>query len=230
MDTQPSIEPKAIPAPPVEFEAQLEAILLSTDKPIPLGRIVEAFGQLGHPIDDETIATASEKLNAAYERTGRAFRIERVAGGIRLMVKPEFADVLAAFHGQRQSARLSRAAIETLSIIAYRQPVTRAKLEAIRGVACGEVLKTLLERNLIAITGRAEELGRPMLYGTSKRFLDVFGLASIKDLPAVEGVLPMESVPPAQARSDDAAEDLIRDSGRGSREDSGQDSPEEPAQ
>ena len=84
------------------------------------------------------------------------------------------------------SGRLSRAALETLSIIAYRQPVTRASLEAIRGVACGEILRALLERRLVMIKGRAEELGRPMLYGTTKHFLDVFGLSSLKDLPKPE--------------------------------------------
>ena len=82
--------------------------------------------------------------------------------------------------------RLSKPALETLAIIAYRQPVTRAELEAIRGVACGEVVRTLMERRLVKITGRAEELGRPMLYGTTRQFLDTFGLASVKDLPKPE--------------------------------------------
>jgi segregation and condensation protein B len=91
-------------------------------------------------------------------------------------------------HAERQQARLSQAALETLSIIAYRQPVMRAEIEAIRGVACGEVLRHLLERRLIKIAGRAEELGRPMLYGTTHEFLKVFGLASLEDLPAVEGM------------------------------------------
>src|SRR5690606_19235294 len=120
---------------------------------------------------------------------------------------------LAALHGLKESHSLSRAAIETLSIIAYRQPVTRATLEAIRGVACGEVLRSLLEKRLIDITGRAEELGRPMLYGTSRRFLEVFGLASIKDLPtptdfapAPEPASPKSASPasPATAEPGDA--------------------------
>ena len=87
------------------------------------------------------------------------------------------------------ASRLSRPAIETLAIIAYKQPITRAKLEAIRGVGCGEVLKSLLERRLIAVTGRAEELGRPMLYGTTRQFLDAFGIRSVKDLPSVESMV-----------------------------------------
>jgi segregation and condensation protein B len=100
------------------------------------------------------------------------------------MTLPAMAPVLAAFHKARASNRLSRAAVETLAIIAYKQPLTRAHLESIRGVACGEVLRSLLERRMITIKGRAEELGRPMLYGTTKEFLDAFGLASLKDLPS----------------------------------------------
>ena len=125
-------------------------------------------------------------LNEAYETTGRSFRIERVAGGLRVMTQPAFAPTLARFHKDRQQTRLSKAGVETLAIIAYRQPITRAELESIRGVSCGEVLKSLLDRRLVGIKGRAEELGRPLLYGTTKQFLDHFGLASTADLPSPE--------------------------------------------
>jgi segregation and condensation protein B len=125
-------------------------------------------------------------LNEAYETTGRAFRIERVAGGLRVMTQPAFAPTLARFHKDRQQTRLSKAGVETLAIIAYRQPITRAELESIRGVSCGEVLKSLLDRRLVGIKGRAEELGRPLLYGTTKQFLDHFGLATTADLPSPE--------------------------------------------
>lgn len=138
------------------------------------------------------VQQAIDLLNQQYEQTGRAFRIEAVAGGYRLMTMPQFAGVLATFHQTRLSARLSKPAIETLAVIAYQQPITRAHLEAIRGVNCGEVLRSLVERRLVTITGRAEELGRPILYGTTKEFLDAFGLASLKDLPAAGdlGVAP----------------------------------------
>lgn len=129
-----------------------------------------------------------ERLNTDYTQTGRSFRIESVAGGYRLMTLPALAPVLAAFHRTAASSRLSRAAVETLSIIAYRQPITRAQLESIRGVGCGEVLRSLLERRLATIKGRAEELGRPILYGTTKEFLDAFGLSSLKDLPTAAEV------------------------------------------
>lgn len=131
------------------------------------------------------IAAAVDELNGVYAKSGRSFRVEAVAGGYRLMTLPSYGAVVARFQNAQSSAKLSRAAVETLAIIAYRQPVTRATLEAIRGVACGEILKTLMERRLITIAGRAEELGRPILYATSKGFLEAFGLSSLKDLPTV---------------------------------------------
>jgi segregation and condensation protein B len=138
----------------------------------------------------ELIAAAVDRLNAEYESTGRSFRIESVAGGLRVMTLPAHAHVVAAMHRQRTTGRLSRASIETLAIIAYKQPITRAQLEAIRGVACGEVLRSLMERRLVTIRGRAEELGRPILYGTTKQFLDHFGLATLSDLPTLTELKP----------------------------------------
>ncbi|HYE60516.1 MAG TPA: SMC-Scp complex subunit ScpB [Phycisphaerales bacterium] len=176
----------------------LEAVLLSIDRPSPGERLAEGLGivkpkgsgdeaacdpaELG--AGAAVIAEAVKLLNAQYVETHRSFRVESVAGGYRLMTLPAFADKIAEYHKTRVSGKLSRAAVETLAIIAYKQPLTKAALEAIRGVSCGEVLKTLMERRLVTIKGRAEELGRPMLYGTTKQFLDQFGLASIKDLPS----------------------------------------------
>ncbi len=141
-------------------------------------------GASGELDPEAVISRAVALLNQAYEQTGRSFRVETVAGGYRFMTLPQHGPAIAALHGVTAHAKLSRPAIETLAIIAYRQPVTRAQLEAIRGVACGEVVKTLLDRRLITIAGRAEELGRPLLYATTKQFLAAFGLSSIKDLPA----------------------------------------------
>lgn len=131
----------------------------------------------------ERIASAIAALNTVYTQSARAFRIEHMAGGYRFMTLPEFGSAIAALQGASAAAKLSRAAVETLAIIAYKQPITRGKLEAVRGCACGEVLKSLLDRRLITIAGRAEELGRPLLYATSRAFLDAFGLASLRDLP-----------------------------------------------
>ncbi len=185
---------------PAQIAPAIEAVLITIGRPVSAPRLGVALGLLAHDPDEEEtgaragiltkpqadalIAQAVRDLNDHYDRTGRSFRIEMVAGGYRLVTRPEFAGVIAAFARSQQTPRLSRPALETLAIIAYRQPVTRAELEAIRGVSCGEVLKTLMERRLITIKGRAEEVGRPILYGTTQRFLEQFGLASLKDLPA----------------------------------------------
>lgn len=174
---------------PALLAPSVEAILMSTDRPVPPAKIADAIAPsfASHGVTTPgAIKQAVERLNEAYAREGRSFRVEPVSGGLRLMTKPEHAEVLARFHGQRAQTRLSRAAIESLAIIAYKQPITRAEIESIRGVASGELLKTLMERRLVAITGRAEELGRPMLYGTTRQFLELFGLASLKDLPPPE--------------------------------------------
>jgi segregation and condensation protein B len=170
----------AAPAPPPADQPGTEQ-----PTPAPRKRSRKAAPATGEPLAAaELIGQAVEILNRVYSDTGRAFRIEQVAGGYRVMTLPDFAPILAAFHKSRSSSRLSRAAVETLAIIAYRQPLTRAHLEAIRGVGCGEVLRSLMERKLVTIKGRAEELGRPILYGTTREFLDAFGLASLKDLPS----------------------------------------------
>lgn len=164
--------------------APIEAMLVSTDRPLKAGALIDAIGvHFDTPISESELDGAISALNEQYIETGRAFTIERISGGYRMMTRPEHAPVIAAMHRSRATTRLSKPALETLAIIAYRQPITRAELEAIRGVACGEVVRTLMERKMVKITGRAEELGRPMLYGTTRQFLDTFGLASVKDLP-----------------------------------------------
>jgi len=162
--------------------AVVEAILFATDSPLTAAKIAEV-AQLGGV---RVVKQAVEQLNTRYEQTGAAFRIEQVAGGYQMLTLPEYHDVLSRLLRSRNDSRLSQAALETLSIIAYRQPILRADIEAIRGVSCGEILRALMERQLIKIVGRAEVLGRPMLYGTTRHFLEVFGLASLDDLPKGE--------------------------------------------
>ena len=165
----------------------IEAMLVSSDRPLKASAVVDALAvHLDRPVDSKIIQQGFALLNEQYDEQKRAFRIEEISGGYRLMTRPEHASIVAAMHRSRATTRLSKPALETLSIIAYRQPITRAELEAIRGVACGEVVRTLMDRRLVKITGRAEELGRPMLYGTTRQFLDTFGLASVKDLPKPE--------------------------------------------
>ncbi|MFT5422462.1 MAG: segregation and condensation protein B [Phycisphaerales bacterium] len=168
------------------LDTTVEAILISLDRATPVDAIVDAVAVGQASIGPDEIRAAIGRLNTIYDDAGRAFRIEEVSGGYRLMTRPEHATAVAAFHRARSGTRLSRAALETLSIIAYRQPITRAQLEAIRGVGCGEVLRGLIDRRMVMVKGRAEELGRPMLYGTTRQFLDCFGLASVKDLPDLD--------------------------------------------
>jgi segregation and condensation protein B len=129
------------------------------------------------------VREAIDTLNQQYAASNRTFRIESVAGGRQTLTIAAYGSILSRMKGQRAQTRLSQAALETLAIIAYKQPMLRAQLEAIRGVACGEVLKSLMERRLVKIVGRAEEVGRPMLYGTTPEFLRVFGIANLSDLP-----------------------------------------------
>jgi segregation and condensation protein B len=183
----PQAEPAVVPCADQPLALRVEAVLLTNDRPVTEQKLVEMLGlkSVGKGKDSAAaqVREAVERLNADYQGQGRAFRVERLAGGFQLLTLPEFGPLLARARGLRAQGRLTPAALETLAIIAYRQPLLRSELEAIRGVACGEVLKSLLERRLIRITGRAEELGRPMLYGTTSEFLKVFGLSRIEDLP-----------------------------------------------
>lgn len=160
----------------------LEALLVATHSPLTAGRLAELMDlQTTKPIRQAIAA-----LNAQYVETGRSFRIEQVAGGFQILTLPQFGDHLKKLHQREIDAKLTKAALETLAIIAYKQPILRADIEAVRGVACGETIRNLMEKHLVKIAGRAEEPGRPILYGTTKRFLEVFGLNSLKDLPQSE--------------------------------------------
>jgi segregation and condensation protein B len=169
------------PVPDKALAARIEAALISTDRPLAAAKLSDLFGKPG----SKAIHAAVDKLNLQYRKTKRSFKIEEVAGGYQVMTLAEFGPVIASLHKTRDQSRLSPAALETLAIVAYKQPTLRAEIEAIRGVSCGEMLRSLMERHLVKIVGRAEEIGRPMLYGTTKSFLEVFGLVSLKDLPKV---------------------------------------------
>lgn len=170
-----------------DLHQRVEAALLSVDHALTTEKLTDLMGGT----EAKSIKEAIEQLNQAYEQTGRSFRIEPVAGGWQIMTLPEFADILAAIHKTKIVTRLTPAAMETLAIIAYRQPILRVDVESIRGVACGEMIRSLMDRRLVKIVGRAEILGRPMLYGTTRNFLQVFGLASLKDLPKIDELKPV---------------------------------------
>ena len=157
----------------------LEALLFAADEPLSARR-------LAGMLEDATPAFVTDlvhELNADYLRESRAFHVQEVAGGYRLVTRPELASWVAELRASGGAPRLSQAALETLSIVAYKQPVTRAELESIRGVTVEGVLKTLVERELVRIAGREEGLGRPLLYGTTDHFLEYFGLPSLDALP-----------------------------------------------
>jgi segregation and condensation protein B len=186
-DTAPTDTPSAsAEAPPALTEAEVaaivEAILFTTDAPLPPGKIA----QVGELPGAKAVRAAIATLNERYEQMGCAFRIDEIGGGFQMLTQSQYHDVLERLTKVRSDSKLSQAALETLAIIAYRQPILRADVEAIRGVASGEVLRGLLEKGLVKIVGRAEVIGRPMLYGTTRKFLEVFGLGALEDLPRVE--------------------------------------------
>ncbi len=160
----------------------MEALLMGTHHPLTAGRLAE----LMELESTKPIRKAIRELNQHYEHSARSFRIEQVAGGYQILTLPQFGDILKRLHQREIDAKLTKAALETLAIIAYKQPVLRADIEAIRGVACGETIRSLMEKHLVKIAGRAEEPGRPILYGSTKRFLELFGLNTLKDLPQPE--------------------------------------------
>ncbi len=162
--------------------ARLEAILFLSREPLTTRKLA----QLAHLADGTEARTLIRRLNRWYDETGSAFVAEEVAGGFQLMSRPQFAGWLRRALGGPAEVRLSTPALETLAVVAYRQPVMRSEIEAIRGVDCGEILRQLMERGLIRTAGRAEELGRPYLYATTKRFLRVFGLKHLDDLPRAD--------------------------------------------
>ena len=159
--------------------ALVEALLLAADEPLPARRIAQAAG-----LADVAEARALlRQLAQLYRREDSAFQLEEIAGGYQLLTQPQFHPWVARLRQGQEELRLSAAARETLAIIAYRQPIMRADIEAIRGVQSGEVLRVLLEKGLIRIVGRHPSLGRPVLYGTTRKFLQLFGLQSLDDLP-----------------------------------------------
>jgi segregation and condensation protein B len=164
--------------------ALVEAVLLIADEPLPIRKLVQV---LGLP-DAAAVRRLLTKLQELYDQAGSAFELEELAGGFQLMTRPEYHRWLTSLRRSQQELKLTGAARETLAIVAYRQPIMRADIEAIRGVHCGETLRLLMEKGVVKIVGRHDSLGRPVLYGTTKKFLQTFGLKSLKDLPRVGGL------------------------------------------
>ena len=168
--------------------AQLEAALFAADEPLPPRKLAQVAGLA----DAAAVRRLVKRLQALYDADGTAFQVEELAGGFQLLTRAEYHRWLSSLRRAGHELRLTPPARETLAIIAYRQPIMRADVEAIRGVHCGDTIRLLMERGLVKIAGRDDSLGRPVLYGTTKKFLQVFGLRSLKDLPRSEQLGPRE--------------------------------------
>jgi segregation and condensation protein B len=162
-------------------ESVVEAVLFASDEPLSAERLANIV-----EITVRQVRQLIENLNNKYQTNGSAFRIEQIAGGYQMLTLSPYNYWLEKLLRARSDSKLSPAALETLAIISYKQPVMRADIESIRGVAAGDLIRSLMYKGLVKIVGRAEVLGRPMLYGTTKKFLEIFGLNSLKDLPKVE--------------------------------------------
>jgi segregation and condensation protein B len=157
----------------------IEALLFGSDAPLSAADLARVDERL----DEDTVEAVIQELRAEYEAGERSFQIYEVAGGYQLLTRPDFVAVLERYDTVAQPSRLSAPALEVLAIIAYRQPLGRAEIEEIRGVGSSGVLRTLSERGLIEPVARGEGLGRPLLYGTTKKFMEHFGFRSLEDLP-----------------------------------------------
>jgi len=167
-----------------ELKPVLEALIFVSDKPLSINQIKVVV----ETAQEAQIRQLVDELNQEYEQTNRSFIIQEVAGGFRMATRPEFAAWLKSLYKSKVSERLTRPSLETLAIVAYKQPVTRSEVEAIRGVNTDGVIATLLERNLVKIAGRKDTPGRPLLYATTDDFLNHFGLGSISDIPKLPEV------------------------------------------
>lgn len=168
------------------YKSIIEALIFSSDEPLSDSEIVRTIKGIDGDdveISIENVSDIINELNNEYLDSGKSFRIVNIAGGYLFATKEEYSKYVGFLSTEKSKRRLSQAALETLAIIAYKQPITKPEIESIRGVNSDYIIASLLEKNLITISGRAETIGRPLLYSTTKEFLIYFGLSSIKDLP-----------------------------------------------
>ncbi len=165
-----------------EIKPIVESLIFAAEEPITLRKVADIIGDT----DSAQVLEAVAQLKNDYDTQGRSFQIEEIAGGYQLFTKPEYYEWIAKLRKKSGETKLSQASLETLAIIAYKQPILRADLESIRGVQSGQIIRLLMEKDLVKVVGRDESLGHPLLYGTTKRFLEYFGLKDLKDLPNIE--------------------------------------------
>lgn len=165
-----------------EIKPIVESLVFAAEEPITLRKLTDIIEGADSPQIQEAIL----QLKADYDAQGRSFQIEEIAGGYQLFTKPDYYEWIAKLRKKSGETKLSQAALETLAIIAYKQPILRANLESIRGVQSGQIIRLLMEKDLVKVVGRDESLGHPLLYGTTRKFLEYFGLKDMKDLPKIE--------------------------------------------
>lgn len=163
------------------LKAAIEALLFSSDRPITLEQMKPVVG-----LDTTAIRNVLQELAAEFETAGRGVRIVEVAGGFQMITAPDFSPFLKKLYKQRKVEKLSKPALETLAMVAYKQPVTKIEIESLRSVNIDGVVNTLIEKGLIRIAGRRKAPGRPFVYGTTRQFLEYFGLKSLEELPKIE--------------------------------------------
>lgn len=177
-------------SPDHTLDEATEAIIFAADEPVAPDRIAEIVADVtGRPLpSDEEVAAAVERLNDTYDDGGRALRIKSWAGGYRMVTRSSLSPFVKTYYVEEQETSLSRSLMETLAVIAYRQPVTRPEVDFVRGVNSDYAIRKLLEMDLVNVEGRADSVGRPLLYGTTDRFLEQFGLDDLEDLPTLREV------------------------------------------
>ena len=165
----------------------IESLIFSSNQPIPLEEIKRCMDEIFElNFSEEQLETAIEELKQRYSEEAFSFEVVELSGGYQFLTKGAYHETIGTYLRQTTKKRLSQAALETLSIVAYKQPVTKSELEKIRGVGCDYAIQKLLEKELVSIRGRSDGPGRPLLYGTSERFMDYFGIKNIKDLPKLK--------------------------------------------
>jgi len=174
----------------------IEAIIFSSDKPVRLKDIVEALNKADgrHKVDKKKVEKAIDQIEEKYNDPEYAFAMLRISDGFQFLTKTEYHKTVSSYLNVKSKRRLSKAAMESLAVIAYKQPVTKSQIEQIRGVNCDYTVQRLLEKELVEIAGRSPGPGRPLLYATSKMFMDHFALSSIKDLPQLKEIIPEDNV------------------------------------
>lgn len=176
-----------------ETKGIIEALLIASGHPVPAARLARV---LGAGVDTKRVRKLVEQMREEYDEQGRAFQIEAIAEGYQVLTRPEYEPWLSDLKRGRKEDRLSEAATITLAIVAFKQPVLRAEVDDIRGFHTGSILRSLIEKSLVKVVGRQNVPGRPLLYGTTRRFMEVFGLRSLRDLPGSDRLRPPKAREP----------------------------------